>query len=122
MGQWFSSQFKEAVNNKSLEISKPFHDFFETTYGTLYTNEKKVFLEYFSDLKKYFHMGGDLAQTTDKFFNTLFKKMFKLLNQQYQLDNNFMDCAARQISHVKPFGNITEKLGSSIKRSMTAAR
>ena len=33
-----------------------------------------------------------------------------------------MDCAARQISHVKPFGNITEKLGSSIKRSMTAAR
>ena len=44
------------------------------------------------------------------------------MNQQYQLDNNFMDCAARQISHVKPFGNITEKLGSSIKRSMTAAR
>ena len=33
-----------------------------------------------------------------------------------------MDCATRQISHVKPFGNITEKLGSSIKRSMTAAR
>ena len=24
LGQWFSSQFKEAVNNKSLEISKPF--------------------------------------------------------------------------------------------------
>ena len=44
------------------------------------------------------------------------------MNQQYQLDHNFMDCAARQISHVKPFGNITEKLGSSIKRSMTAAR
>ena len=65
-----------------LDRSKEqFHDFFETTYGTLYTNEKKVFLEYFSDLKKYFHMGGDLAQTTDKFFNTLFIKMFKVCSK-----------------------------------------
>ena len=70
--------FSEYVLELLDRSKEQFHAFFETTYGTLYTNEKKFFLEYFSDLKKYFHLGGDLAQTTDKFFTTLFKKMFKV--------------------------------------------
>ena len=74
-----------------LDRSKEqFHAFFETTYGELYTEEKTIFKEYFSDLKKYFRLGGDLTQKTDKFFTTLFKKMFKVCVEK--IINFFNDC------------------------------
>ena len=70
--------FSEYVLELLDRSKEQFHAFFETTYGELYTEEKTIFKEYFSDLKKYFRLGGDLTQKTDKFFTTLFKKMFKV--------------------------------------------
>ena len=61
------------------DSQRQFHDFFKRTYGSLYEKNSYVFREYLNQLRQYFYQGRvDLTQITNKFFVTLYQKMFEV--------------------------------------------
>jgi glypican 4 (K-glypican) len=57
---------------------------FKQTYGVIYEQNSYVFSNLFKELESYYARGQiDLAEAMDSFFNTLYQKMFTVLNAQY---------------------------------------
>lgn len=64
----------------------------------------------------------DLDDAMDNFFNTLYQKMFTVLNGQYNFDNKYLECVGEHMKEMRPFGDVPQKLGVQIKRSFVATR
>lgn len=64
----------------------------------------------------------DLDEAMDNFFNTLYQKMFTVLNSQYNFDNKYLECVGEHMKEMRPFGDVPQKLGVQIKRSFVATR
>lgn len=74
--------------NKS---KRDFHDMFTKTYGIIYEQNSYVFTDLFKELEKYYATGQvDLVDAMDDFFNTLYQKMFTVLNAQYTFDDKYV--------------------------------
>jgi glypican 4 len=64
---------------------------FKRTYGTIYEQNAYVFSDLFTELEFYYARGKvDLAEAMDSFFNTLYQKMFTVLNSQYAFDDKWV--------------------------------
>ncbi|XP_029167817.1 glypican-6 isoform X2 [Nylanderia fulva] len=118
-GNRFHSFFKDL-----LETSKRgFHEMFKKTYGILYEQNAYVFTDFFDELDNYYSKGTvDLDEAMDNFFNTLYQKMFTVLNSQYIFDNKYLECVGEHMKEMRPFGDVPQKLGVQIKRSFVATR
>ncbi|KAG6801345.1 glypican-4 isoform X1 [Apis mellifera caucasica] len=118
-GSRFHSFFKDLFANSK----RVFHEMFKKTYGTLYEQNAYVFTDLFKELENYYAKGTvDLDDTMDNFFNTLYQKMFTVLNSQYNFDNKYMECVGEHMKEIRPFGDAPQKLGVQIKRSFVATR
>lgn len=70
-----------------LESKGQFHTMFMRTYGVIYQQHSYVFSDLFNELENYYARGRvDLLEVMDKFFSTLYQKMFTVLNAQYAFD------------------------------------
>lgn len=58
----------------------------------------------------------------DSFFNTLYQKLFTVLNAQYTFDDKYLGCISEHMKDLKPFGDVPDKLSVQIKRSFVATR
>ena len=57
----------------------------------------------------------DLAASTEKFFTSLYQKMFQVMNSQYDLDDTYLECVGAHMKELQPFGEVPQK----VKRSRT---
>lgn len=65
-----------------------FHDMFKRTYGIIYEQNSFVFTDLFEELEHYYAKGKvDLTDTMESFFNTLYQKMFTVINSHYRFDD-----------------------------------
>lgn len=64
----------------------------------------------------------DLDDMMDNFFNTLYQKMFTVLNSQYTFDEKYLECVGMHMKEMRPFGDVPSKLGNQVKRSFVATR
>ena len=64
----------------------------------------------------------DLDEMMDNFFNTLYQKMFTVLNSQYSFDEKYLECVGMHMKEMRPFGDVPSKLGNQVKRSFVATR
>ncbi|KAK2578249.1 hypothetical protein KPH14_001395 [Odynerus spinipes] len=118
-GNRFHSFFKELLATSK----RGFHEMFKKTYGVLYEQNAYVFTDLFKELENYYAKGTvDLDDTMDNFFNTLYQKMFTVLNSQYKFDNKYLECVGDHMKEMRPFGDVPQKLGVQIKRSFVATR
>ncbi|KAK0171828.1 hypothetical protein PV328_005227 [Microctonus aethiopoides] len=110
--------------NKLLATSKEgFHEMFKKTYGILYEQNAYVFTDLFKELENYYTKGTvNLDIAMDNFFNTLYQKMFTVLNSQYNFDAKYLECVGNHMKEMRPFGDVPQKLGVQIKRSFIATR
>lgn len=96
-GSRFHSFFKDLFANSK----RVFHEMFKKTYGTLYEQNAYVFTDLFKELENYYAKGTvDLDDTMDNFFNTLYQKMFTVLNSQYNFDNKYMECVGEHMKEI----------------------
>ncbi|XP_011866007.1 PREDICTED: glypican-6 [Vollenhovia emeryi] len=118
-GNRFHSFFKDLL----AASKRGFHEMFKKTYGILYEQNAYVFTDFFKELENYYAKGTvDLNDAMDNFFNTLYQKMFTVLNSQYNFDNKYLDCVGEHMKEMRPFGDVPQKLGVQIKRSFVATR
>ncbi len=114
-----SEFFKALVDNGHTDLN----DLFVRTYGPLYVQHSQVFEDLFENLKGYYYgVDVDLVQVMDDFFVVLMQKMFKLLNPQYNYNDEFWGCMTQYMDDLKPFGEVPAKLTTQVKRAFIAAR
>lgn len=74
--------------NLLTESKRDFDKMFKKTYGIIYEQNSYVFTDLFEELERYYSSGQvDLEDAMENFFNTLYQKMFTVLNAQYQFDD-----------------------------------
>ncbi|BFF96557.1 glypican-6 [Drosophila madeirensis] len=116
-------KFNDIFSELLVESKAQFHTMFMRTYGVIYQQNSYVFSDLFKELENYFARGRvDLMDVMDKFFNTLYQKMFTVLNTQYAFDEKYMRCVSEHMKELKPFGDVPDKLSVQIKRSFVATR
>ncbi|KAJ6635212.1 Glypican-4 [Pseudolycoriella hygida] len=116
---FFADFFKDLL----AESKKEFHAMFKRTYGVIYEQNSYVFSDLFNELESYYTRGKvDLSEAMDSFFNTLYQKMFTVLNSQFNFDDKYLGCVSEHMKELKPFGDVPDKLSVQIKRSFVATR
>ncbi|XP_023242685.1 glypican-6-like [Centruroides sculpturatus] len=107
-----------------LKTSKrDFHEMFLRTYGLIYDTNSYIFQDMFEDLERYYMTGRiNLDKAMVHFFQRLYKKMFQVLNSQYQFSESYLKCIGAYMDDMKPFGDIPDKLTVEIKKSFIAIR
>ncbi|XP_055856789.1 glypican-4 isoform X3 [Episyrphus balteatus] len=116
-------KLNDVFNQLLAESKKEFHSMFKRTYGVIYEQNAYVFSDLFTELEKYYSRGKvDLGEAMDSFFNTLYQKMFTVLNAQFAFDDKYLGCVSEHMKELKPFGDVPDKLSVQIKRSFVATR
>ena len=111
--------FKRVVKKSETDLN----DMFTKTYGVLYTQNSKVFIDLFAEFNKY--LAGrnlDLAKIVDEFFANLLRKMFELLNPELTFTSKYLECVTEFKDSLKPFGELPQKLPRNIKKVFVEAR
>uniref|UniRef100_A0A1A9X327 Glypican-6 n=1 Tax=Glossina brevipalpis TaxID=37001 RepID=A0A1A9X327_9MUSC len=118
-----AAKFNEIFRELLRESKAEFHNMFTRTYGVIYQQNAYVFSDLFNELENYYSRGRvDLLDVMDKFFNTLYQKMFKVLNSAYSFDEKYLRCVSEHMKELKPFGDVPDKLSVQVKRSFVATR
>jgi hypothetical protein len=88
----------------------------------LYIQHAPIFHALFSTLESYYDNGRDsLEGKLNEFFAILTRKMFVVLNSQYEFDDAYLSCATIVITE-KQGGDLHRQIVSSLRRSFVATR
>ncbi|CAL4073009.1 unnamed protein product [Meganyctiphanes norvegica] len=116
-------KFDEFFHNLLNYSRTSFDTTFVKTYGILYKQNKHVFTDLYDNLEDYYNKGQlDLQEAMNGFFKKLYQILFAVYNSQYQFTPKYLRCITRHMEEVQPFGNVSVKLTSQIKRSFMALR
>uniref|UniRef100_W5K2V8 Glypican 6b n=1 Tax=Astyanax mexicanus TaxID=7994 RepID=W5K2V8_ASTMX len=97
----FDEFFLELLENTERSLN----EMFVRTYGKPYMQNAEVFQGLFSELKRYYT-----------------GRMFQLLNSQYLITEEYLECISKYMDQLKPFGDVPKKLKSQVTRAFIAAR
>ncbi|KAF4087401.1 hypothetical protein AMELA_G00095100 [Ameiurus melas] len=122
----FESRYKR-FDDFFLELlektERSLNEMFVRTYGDLYTQNADVFQRLFSELKHYYTGGNvNLEETITEFWTRLMERMFQLLNSQYDINDDYMECVNKHMDDLKPFGDVPKKVTSQVSRAFVVAR
>lgn len=111
--------FLELLNNTERSLN----EMFVRTYGKPYMQNAEVFQNLFAELKRYYKGGNvNLEEMLNDFWTRLLERMFKLLNSQYLITEDYLECINKYMDQLKPFGDVPKKLKSQVTRAFIAAR
>lgn len=114
-----SDFFLELLENTERSLN----EMFLRTYGKPYLQNVEVFQGLFSELKRYYTGGNvNLEEMLNDFWTRLLERMFQLLNSQYLITEDYLECISKYMEQLKPFGDVPKKLKSQVTRAFVAAR
>ncbi|XP_006788470.1 glypican-6-like [Neolamprologus brichardi] len=115
----FDEFFLELLENTERSL----HDMFMRTYGKPYMQNADVFENLFAELKRYYTGGNvNLEEMLNDFWSRLLERMFTLLNSQYVITEDYLECISKYTDQLKPFGDVPRKLKAQVTRAFIAAR
>ncbi|KAG1927404.1 glypican-6b [Pimephales promelas] len=99
------------------------NEMFLRTYGKPYLQNAEVFQKLFSELRRYYTAGGvHLEDMLSDFWSRLLERMFALLNSQYLLTEDYLECVGKLTEKLKPFGDVPKKMKTQVTRAFVSAR
>ncbi|KAI6226596.1 Glypican domain containing protein [Aphelenchoides besseyi] len=94
---------------------------FSTTYGHFYSNNAKIFNDFFDELDEQFAVDDQPRSAVKTALGSLFRKIFitefSLLNPMRQVSDTERHCMTRIQTHMRPFGQIPTKIATQLDRS-----
>ncbi|XP_027541936.1 glypican-1 isoform X1 [Neopelma chrysocephalum] len=115
----FDSYFQDLLNKSE----KALYDAFPSMYGELYTQNMKVFKDLYSELRRYYRSSNiNLEEALNEFWTRLLERLFKLMNPQYHITDEYLDCMVKHAEQHKPFGEVPRDLKVKATRAFIAAR
>ncbi|XP_061648211.1 glypican-6b isoform X1 [Phyllopteryx taeniolatus] len=117
--QKFDEFFLELLENTERSLN----EMFVRTYGKPYMQNAEVFENLFAELKRYYTGGNvNLEEMLNDFWSRLLERMFTLLNSQYVITEDYLECVSKYTDQLKPFGDVPRKLKAQVTRAFIAAR
>ncbi|NP_001274470.1 glypican-6b precursor [Danio rerio] len=115
----FDDFFLELLESAERSLN----EMFVRTYGKPYLQNAEVFQSLFSELRR-FYTGGNvnLEEMLKDFWTRLLERMFQLLNSQFQITDEYLECIGKYTEQLRPFGDVPKKLKSQVTRAFIAAR
>lgn len=114
-----SGYFQDLLNKSE----KALYDAFPSLYGELYTQNVKVFKDLYSELRRYYRGSNiNLEEALNEFWTRLLERLFKLMNPQYHITDEYLDCMVKHAEQHKPFGEVPRDLKVKATRAFIAAR
>ncbi|KAM7407373.1 hypothetical protein PAMA_003209 [Pampus argenteus] len=115
----FDEFFLELLENTERSLN----EMFVRTYGKPYMQNSEVFENLFAELKRYYTGGNvNLEEMLNDFWSRLLERMFTLLNSQYVITEDYLECISKYTDQLKPFGDVPRKLKFQVTRAFIAAR
>uniref|UniRef100_A0A673H806 Glypican-6-like n=1 Tax=Sinocyclocheilus rhinocerous TaxID=307959 RepID=A0A673H806_9TELE len=115
----FDDFFLDLLENTERSLN----EMFLRTYGKPYLQNAEVFQGLFAELKRYYTGGNvNLEEMLNDFWMRLLERMFQLLNSQYLITEDYLECIGEYMEQLKPFGDVPKKLKSQVTRAFIAAR
>lgn len=115
----FDDFFLELLESTERSLN----EMFLRTYGKPYLQNAEVFRSLFGELKRYYTDGSvNLEEMLNDFWMRLLERMFQLLNSQYLITEDYLECIGKYMEQLKPFGDVPKKLKSQVTRAFIAAR
>ncbi|XP_051989198.1 glypican-1-like [Xyrauchen texanus] len=115
----FDDYFLELINRSEASL----HTSFQTGFGSLFSQTAKVLQDMYSDLRRYYRGSNvNLEEVLNEFWTRLLERLFKALNPQYSIGEEYLDCVSKQSETLKPFGDTPRELKTKITRTIIAAR
>uniref|UniRef100_A0A3Q4BWM4 Uncharacterized protein n=1 Tax=Mola mola TaxID=94237 RepID=A0A3Q4BWM4_MOLML len=115
----FDEFFLELLENTERSLN----EMFVRTYGKPYMQNSEVFENLFAELKRYYTGGNvNLEEMLNDFWSRLLERMFTLLNSQYVITEDYLECISKYTDQLKPFGDVPKKLKAQVTRAFIAAR
>uniref|UniRef100_A0A4W4GVZ8 Glypican 6b n=1 Tax=Electrophorus electricus TaxID=8005 RepID=A0A4W4GVZ8_ELEEL len=115
----FDEFFLELLENTEHSLN----DMFVRTYGKPYMQNAEVFQGLFAELRRYYTGGNvNLGEMLNDFWTRLLERMFQLLNSQYVLTEDYLECISKYMDELKPFGEVPKRLKSQVTRAFVTAR
>lgn len=95
---------------------------FKETYTSHYDNNKKVFMDLFVELDRYYDgRNSDLKQVVNGFFQKVMIKMLEIFTSKNYAPS-FVECVTKHMDELKLFGDIPEQLKTQVSRAFVVAR
>uniref|UniRef100_A0A8V0ZS88 Glypican-1 n=1 Tax=Gallus gallus TaxID=9031 RepID=A0A8V0ZS88_CHICK len=111
--------FQDLLNKSE----KALYDTFPSLYGELYTQNMKVFKDLYSELRRYYRGSNiNLEEALNEFWTRLLERLFKLMNAQYHITDEYLDCMVKHAEQHKPFGEVPRDLKLKATRAFIVAR
>uniref|UniRef100_A0A6I8NAH1 Glypican-1 n=1 Tax=Ornithorhynchus anatinus TaxID=9258 RepID=A0A6I8NAH1_ORNAN len=115
----FDGYFQDLLNKSE----KSLHDTFPTMYGELYSQNVKLFRDLYTELRRYYRGSNiNLEEALTEFWTRLLERLFKLLNPQYLITDDYLDCMGKHSEQHKPFGEVPRELKLKATRAFIAVR
>lgn len=115
----FDGFFLELLENTEQSLN----EMFIRTYGKPYMQNAEVFQGLFAELKRYYTGGNvNLEEMLNDFWTHLLERMFRLLNSQYVITEDYLECISKYMEQLKPFEDVPKKLKAQVTRAFVAAR
>uniref|UniRef100_A0A8D0B2S3 Glypican-1 n=1 Tax=Salvator merianae TaxID=96440 RepID=A0A8D0B2S3_SALMN len=115
----FDGYFQDLLNKSE----KALYDTFPGMYGDLYNQNTKVFKDLYSELRRYYRGSNiNLEEALTEFWTRLLERLFKWMNPQYHLPDEYVDCMVKHSEQHKPFGEIPRDLKLKATRAFIAVR
>ncbi|XP_059418651.1 glypican-6-like [Carassius carassius] len=116
-------RFDDFVLELLENTERSLNEMFLRTYGKPYLQNAEVFQNLFGELKRYYAGGNiNLEEMLNDFWMRLLERMFQLLNSQYLITEDYLECIGKYMEQLKPFGDVPKKLKSQVTRAFIAAR
>lgn len=112
--------FRQLIKKSQQELDS----MFKKIYLEYYTQNSKIFMDLFVDLMKYYNgeTSSDVTNIMNKFFSTLMRKMFQIVNSRYQFSSSYLDCVSKHMEKLEPFGYEPGKLIPQVRKVLIFAR
>lgn len=115
----FDEHFRQLLSNSKLSL----HNLFADTYGMMYESNTEIFTGMFESLEQYYASGNiKLTKSMENFFERLYQKIFQVYNSNKAFPPPYLECLTEQLSHLKPFKDVPDKLIDGIRHAFVAAR
>ncbi|KAM7160336.1 glypican-1 [Macrochelys suwanniensis] len=115
----FDGYFQDLLNKSE----KALYDTFPSAYGELYSQNIKLFKDLYSELRRYYRGSNiNLEEALNEFWTRLLERLFKLMNPQYHITDEYLDCMVKHSEQHKPFGEVPRDLKLKATRAFIAVR
>ncbi|XP_023648674.1 glypican-1-like [Paramormyrops kingsleyae] len=115
----FDGYFAELLNRSEGLLQ----DWLGSTPGELYAEGAAVSRELYTDLRRYHRGSGvNLEEALNDFWPRLLERLFRVWGLQEPTTGDFLECLAKQMEALRPFGDAPRDLRLRVKRVFVAVR